>query len=213
MSTELILFFIQCFISIFVILNPFGTVPVLLSLTGDLDKGARSGVALKATVTALIILLVFALGGHFVFNLFHITLGAFRIAGGILLFLISLSMLYGQQPKAKITLKEREAAIEREDVAITPLGIPMIAGPGSIATVMSLMDQTPDMLNKGLVILAIPFTVGAGYLILRSSSWIMSFLGTNGLKVMTRLMGLMLAVIAVQFMINGLYDAFPKLLG
>lgn len=210
---ELVLLLIQCLVSIFAILNPFGTVPVLLTLTSDLDESQRKRVVLKASVTALCILLVFAIGGHFVFSLFHITLGAFRIAGGLLLFMISLSMLYGQQPRSKITQKEQEAAAEMEDVAISPLGIPMIAGPGTIATVMSLMDQTPDMASKGVVLIAIPMAVGIGYVILRSGTGLMKLLGPVGLTVMTRIMGLMLAVIAVQFVINGLYDAFPKLHG
>jgi len=207
------LFLIQCIIAIFVILNPFGNIPLVLSFTSGSDRSRRNHVILRSSITALIILFIFALIGQFLFNLFHITIGAFRIAGGILLFTISLSMLYGERSKAKITSDEVAEATTKEDVAVTPLGIPLMAGPGAIATVISLMDQAhhwwPD---KILVLFSIPLAVIVGYYVLRLGSPIMTLVGESGLRVTTRIMGLILAVIAVQFVINGVHDALPQIL-
>ena len=206
-------FLLKCVIAIFVILNPFGNVPILLSLTQGLSAESRRSVVARSSITALGILLAFALAGQFIFDLFHITIGAFRIAGGILLFVISLSMLYGEHSGTKITPKEQAAAAQKADVAVSPMGTPMMAGPGTIVTVMSLMDQAKHWSDKSLVLLAIPIAIGVGYLILRLGPPLMLRLGEGGLRVMTRMMGLVLAVIAVQFVLNGVHDALPQILG
>ncbi|HPQ70357.1 MAG TPA: MarC family protein [bacterium] len=207
------LFLLKATIAIFVILNPFGNVPVLFSLTPDLDKTGRRTVITKASLTALFVLLLFAVTGQLVFDFFHITIGAFRIAGGALLFIISISMLWGEMPRTKITEKEKAVALEKETVAVTPMGVPMIAGPGSIVTVISLMDQAANWTERSAVLGAVPLAIVAGYFVLLAGSLLMSRVGEGGLRVMTRMMGLILAVIAVQFMINGLHDALPQILG
>jgi multiple antibiotic resistance protein len=206
-------FLIKCVIAIFVILNPFGNVPILLSLTQGQTPEARRRVVMKSSVTALVILLLFALAGQFIFDMFHITIGAFRIAGGIMLFIICRPMLYGEQSGTKITPKEQADAAVKSEVSITPMGTPMMAGPGTIVTVISLMDQASKWNEKSLVLLSIPIAVGLMYLILRLGAPLMMKLGEGGLRVMTRMMGLMLAVIAVQFVINGVHDALPQILG
>jgi len=212
MEVKLLIFLFQCTMAIFVILNPFGNVPIVLSLTSGLTPAERKSVVLRSSLTALIILLLFALAGQFIFDIFHITIGAFRIAGGILLFIICLSMTRGELPKSKITPQETEEASSKADVAITPLGTPMMAGPGSIATVIGLMDQARNWNYKGMVLLSIPIAVLVGYILLRFGSFLMSKMGPAGLRVVTRMMGLILAVIAVQFVILGIRDALPQIL-
>lgn len=207
------LFLLQCCIAIFVILNPFGNIPLVLSFTSGMDAAKRKNVVIRSSITAFVILALFALAGQFLFNLFHITIGAFRIAGGILLFVISLSMLYGERSKAKITQEEVAEAGGKDDIAVTPLGIPLMAGPGAIATVISLMDQAKHWWpEKCLVITAIPLAILVGYYVIRLGSPIMGLVGESGLRVMTRIMGLILAVLAVQFVINGVHDALPQIL-
>jgi multiple antibiotic resistance protein len=209
----LLVFLLKSAIAVFVIYNPFGAIPVLMSVTPNLSPAERSRVIFRASATALGILLVFAVAGQMVFNFFHITIGAFRIAGGILLLIISISMLYGETPKSKITEAEKTEAQTKEDVAITPLGTPMMAGPGTIVTVISLMDQAQPWGEKAMVLLALPITIAVSYLVLVYGAKLVTKIGESGLRVMTRMMGLILAVIAVQFVINGLHDALPQILG
>lgn len=210
---DLLAGFTHSVIALFVILSPFSNIPIFLSFTSSMEAKERFGVLRRASVTAFVILLTFALAGQVLFDFFNITMGAFRVAGGILLFMISISMLYGEQSRVKLTLTEKEEAKSQDDVAITPLGIPMMAGPGAIATVISLMGDAPLWSDKGLVIASIPLAVGASWLVIRLGVPLMKLVGVNGLRVMTRLMGLILAVIAVQFVINGLRDALPQVLG
>ncbi len=207
------IFFIQCLVAVFVILDPFGNVPILMSLTPAMDDAGRRRVLIRASVTALVILLGFSITGQFIFHLFDVTIGAFRIAGGLLLFWISLTMLYGEHPRSKITREEKDRAAQTDDVAITPMGVPMMAGPGAIAAVISLMDQAPSTLYKSVVLVAIPLAVLGHYAFVRLGAPMMRVIGENGLRVLTRLMGLILAVMAVQFVLNGLHDALPQILG
>ena len=213
MHNQLLLHLVECVIAVFVIYEPFGNVPILLSLTGNMSKKARNRVVLRSSLTALIAMLLFAVAGQLIFDFFQITLGAFRIAGGILLFIISLSMLYGERSKSRLTDAEENDASAKDDPTITPLGIPMMAGPGAIATVVGLMDQSRGWEQKSMVLAAIVLVVFAGWIIFRFATGLMHKVGQSGLKILTRLMGLILAVIAVQFVINGLHDALPQILG
>jgi multiple antibiotic resistance protein len=210
--SKLALHLVECIVAVFVIYEPFGNVPILLTLTGHMNKAARNSVILRSSITALITMLLFAVSGQLIFEFFQITLGAFRIAGGILLFIISLSMLYGERSKSRLTEAEANDASAKDDPAITPLGIPMMSGPGTIATVIGLMDQSRGWDQKGLVLISIVVVVFAGWIIYRLATALMHKLGPSGLKILTRLMGLILAVIAVQFVINGAHDALPQIL-
>ena len=206
------LLLLRAFIAIFVIVNPFGILPIVLPLISDYTPEERKRVLRKGVITAFFVLLITALAGELIFALFQITLGALRIAGGIFLFILSLSMLYGRQPKAKINQAEREEFEEEEDVSITPLGIPIITGPGSIATMMGLMEQTHSLTQKAIVIGAIPLIVISTYIILRSGDRVATYMGKAGLRVLTRIMGLIVAVVAIQFVINGIRDVLPQIL-
>ena len=215
--TAFALIFFQSFISIFVIVNPIGILPVVLSLTSDMKPAAKASTIRKSCMTAFSVLIVTAIGGGAIFSLFQITLGALRIAGGIFLFILSISMLYGRHTKAKVNEVERKEFDDDdedvEDVAITPLGIPVIVGPGAITVVMALMEQAHTSLEIGSLFLAITLAIFTIYILLRGGSNISRYLGKSGLRTMTRIMGLVVSVIGVQFVINGISDALPQILG
>jgi multiple antibiotic resistance protein len=200
---------LSVFMGFFAIMNPIANTPVFLGLTGSDDAALRRRVALQAMLTAFVIITVFCLVGSLIFKLFGITLPAFRVTGGVLVALIGYQMLHGSsssvhQPPAADQSANQDAALS---VAITPLAIPILAGPGTIATAMNfastggLQDMLVTIAAFGLlcVITFLFFVFGEG---------LTRFLGKNGLNVVTRIMGLILAVIGVQMLIEGINGAF-----
>ncbi len=163
--------------------------------------------AKRAAFTCFVVLTAFGLGGSLIFRMFGITLPAFKIAGGIILLLIGLEMLQARRSNTKETPGETEEGAEKEDVGIIPLGIPMLAGPGSISAVMVLVGQAPSWMQMIPIFVAIALTAAAAYLILAGADGIRHYLGATGIRILMRLMGLLLMAIAVQFMLNGLADA------
>lgn len=185
---------------ILVIVNPLTTAFVFLALVPDADADERRAIAKKATLTATGILVVFALMGGLIFHIFGITLHAFRIAGGIILFGIAMGMLGRRSEHRGIS------GTERHDVSIIPLAIPFISGPGSIATVMMLVSEAPSIWHTAVVYLAIIITTVLTYFAMVNSRHLVRYIGETGRQVITRLFGLILAVLAVQFVINGIVD-------
>jgi multiple antibiotic resistance protein len=147
---ELLQFSLIAFTSIFVLVDPFAAIPTFLVMTADSARMRRCHMAMRAAWTCCIVLVVFGIAGRFIFNLFGITLPAFKIAGGIILGLIGLDMVQARRSPTKETPGDTEESLEKEDVGIIPLGIPMLAGPGSISTVMVLVSQSSDWLLNGL---------------------------------------------------------------
>ncbi|AIJ06336.1 multiple antibiotic resistance (MarC)-related protein [Methanocaldococcus bathoardescens] len=199
-------YFILAFTSIFSILNPFGAVPVFITLTESYPRKERDLVARKTVIYTLAILLVFALFGEWILKFFGISLDAFKIAGGILLLLISLDMVRGKQ-EAKIHRKEIEAAYEIDEIALMPLATPLLAGPGSITACMVAMAEAPTFGDKFLVVLAILASLGITYLTLLSAESVLDRIGKLGIRILTRMMGLILTAIAVQMVVNGIKGA------
>jgi multiple antibiotic resistance protein len=154
---------------------------------------------------------VFAVAGTVIFRLLGVTLGAFKVAGGILLLLTSIDMLRAQQVRTRIIPEEEQEGAEKDDVAIFPLAIPLLAGPGAIATVTALMGRAGRVLFAVPVILSIAVTCAASYAMLRAAGRISLFLGVTGLNVMNRVIGLIIGALAVQFVFDGLRDTFPRL--
>jgi len=191
------------FSSIFFLVDPFAAIPSFLVMTDRADPKARRRMAARASWTCFIVLTLFALAGSFIFKLFGITLAAFEIAGGLILLLIGLEMLQARRSTQESASETAEGA-NKEDVGITPLGIPLLAGPGAISTVMVLMGASPTWRHAIPIFVAIAVTALASYLILASADRVRKRLGETGIRIMMRLMGLMLAAIAVQFVINGL---------
>ncbi len=205
---SLITLWIHLTIALFAVLNPVGNVPVFLALTADRDGNAQRRIARRAVVVAFAIVMVFALFGQMILGIFGITLNAFRVAGGIILFTIALRLLEAN-PSHMHHPREEEG--EEDDVAVTPLGTPLLAGPGTIATVMALGAHggllTGDLLVFGSVGTVLLLT----YFIFRSAPSIGQRLGPTGINIVTRLMGLLLAVVAVQMAADGLSLLFPNL--
>src|SRR5579864_9222041 len=201
----LLQFCLVAFTSIFVLVDPIAAVPTFLVMS-HADPVRRKQMAVKASWTCFIVLSVFAVAGTFIFEMFGITLPAFRIAGGVVLGLIGLDMLRGQRSPTKETPGEAMEGAEKEDAGIIPLGIPMLAGPGSISSVTVLMAQNHDWAHQGIVLAAIAASSVAAFLILAAADRVGSWLHETGIRILSRLMGLLLVAIAVQFILNGLRD-------
>jgi len=196
---------------IFFIVDPLGNAPIFLSMTGGKSPAERNRTALRASVFTFLILLIFAFVGEWILKLLRVTISSFQIAGGILIFIIALSMLQARRSRAKSTPQEEHEKHEGEDVAIFPLAIPMLSGPAAITTVMVLINLSTSFTQRVLVVLAIFLTCLFTYLILRSSGRVLNLLGQTGINVLTRLMGLLLAVISVQFVIDGVKEVFLQI--
>ncbi|NOQ37501.1 NAAT family transporter [archaeon] len=195
-------------LTLFVIINPIGTIGIIRSLLEDYSKKDRKRIIHKAIVVATSSLLVFTIFGNAIFGFLDISLYSFKIAGGILLGMISLQMIFGQKQKTKHTSEEEDEWETMENLAITPLAIPLMTGPGAITTGILLYSSAVSAEQKIFVILAVVIACMLAYVIFRSSDRIFNLLGTTGTKVITRLMGLILLAIAVQYVTGGIYDFY-----
>lgn len=201
--------------ALFVIVNPLTTAFAFLSLTARATDAAREQLARRATLIAASIFFTFALLGGVIFTLFGITLEAFRIAGGIILFGIAMGMIRRAQDEGEEVASAEDMSGHRtgrlaQDLAVIPLAIPFISGPGSIATVMILTSEAPTAWHLILVFVAIVVTTGACYFSMVYSRYLVRVMGETGKDIVTRLFGLILAVIAVQFVINGVSDVIAQ---
>jgi multiple antibiotic resistance protein len=215
MVGELLSFALLSLSSVFIIVNPFGATLIYVALTEDMEYSTKIMVAKESCRIAFLVLLVFAIAGTWILTLFGITLEAFRIAGGILLFGIAMEMVYAKTSRTKMTATEKYESIDAADVSVMPMAIPMIAGPGSITTVVVLTNEALQysLLSVGLVIGAVTITILTTYLLLVNAESIVAKIGQREYRVINRLMGILLMAIAVQFVLNGLSSAFPLLTG
>ncbi|NQV37148.1 MAG: NAAT family transporter [Candidatus Marinimicrobia bacterium] len=196
-------FFILCLTTLFTLINPLGISPILFVMTERFTKEEKADIALKGTLTATGALLVFVFMGSLIFNVFGITVEAFQIMGGILFFRSGLSMLEAKIGRTRTTPTEQEESQSHDDIAISPIGIPLIAGPGAITAAMLLSSQTPGIYSYGSLVMAVLIVLSVVYLILRNGDKIIKAIGFSGMRIIQRIMGLLLLVIAVQFVING----------
>ena len=195
--------------SIFAIVDPLGAIPFFSTLTEDMTPAEKREVISKSCLVATATLGVFAVFGQFIFAAFGFTVPAFEIAGGILLFVVAFEMIHGERPRTKMTEAERAESLEREDVGVIPLGIPLLAGPGAITTVMIYMTSpVSDPLDKMFIFAGILVAVMTAFFLMHYAGRIFRRLGRTGTKVLGRIMGLLLAAIAVQFIINGMIGAY-----
>jgi multiple antibiotic resistance protein len=206
-------FLLEVVASVFAIVDPIGTLPFFVTLTDGFSEADRSVVLRRATAVVGIVLGTFALLGRFLFQVFGFTLGAFEIAGGILLFMVAYEMLQGTIGRTKLTSADQaEALAQRDEISVVPLGIPLLAGPGAISTVMIYAGTSGgDPVAVGATFIAIGVTTAATFLVLLYGPRIFRRLGRVGIMALTRVMGLLLAAIAVQFVVNGILGAFPGL--
>jgi multiple antibiotic resistance protein len=201
---QAIQFFLVTLSSIFFLVDPFALVPTFLAMTAASSQGHRRAMARRASLTCFFLLTGFALAGTLVFDVLGITMPAFKIAGGIILLLIGIDMVQARRPATNETEKEADEGAHKADIGIVPLGMPMLAGPGAISTVMVLIGSAETPVKFGLVILALGITAGAAYLILSAAERVRKVLGETGIHVLSRIMGMLLMALAVQFMVDGL---------
>lgn len=192
--------------SIFFIVDPLATIPAFLVMTSDYSEEKRRRQAREAAWTCFLVLTLFSLAGTLIFKIFGITLPAFKIAGGLILFMVALDMLQARRSGTQEVTEERLEGATKEEVGVTPLGIPMLAGPGAISTVMVLVGQSRSWWQAVPVFAAIAVTALASFMILAGANRVRRFLGETGIRILMRLMGLVLTAIAVQFVLNGLAD-------
>lgn len=203
-------FSLLAFTSLFTMINPLGVIPVYTTLTDGMTSKQAAAIALKATSTALIVLLLFTFGGNLIFDIFNISVNGLRIVGGILFFYSGYDMLRGKLTRITSDEGKNEEAVK--NFAIAPLGVPMITGPGVITISIVLMNDAPDLTHKSLLIVSILLVMGLTHIILLSSRKILGFLGETGNKVLTRIMGLIVMVIAVELFFKGLKPILQDIL-
>lgn len=190
------------FTSFITLVNPLGIMPVFLTMTANLTKKQRRGTALKATITATITLILFAFAGKYLFDFFGISVSGLKVVGGVLFFIMGYDMLNARLSPLKITKEDAEKYVD--DISVTPLGIPMIAGPGSITNAIVLMGESTDFTSKMLVLISILLVAVTLLFSLFGAVGINKFLGEKGNKIMMKLMGLIVMVIAVEFFFTGI---------
>jgi len=210
---ELAKYFMEVFSAVIVILNPFGAALIFVSLTAgdtrkDLIKKSR-----RTALTVIITLFTFMFVGQFIFDLYQITLDAFRIAGGVLLFGMGLSMIQGQHPQSKITDKERAEVVDQDDISIIPMGIPVLSGPASIAAMMVYRSEAEQTSEIVMLITAVLVAGIIVFFTLKYAHIMVNRFGKTTLRIISRIMGLLVVTMAVQFIISGMtavaHNAFP----
>ena len=192
------------FTSILFIVDPFAVIPTFLAMTVRDTPAQRRVLARRGAWTCAITLIAFAVGGSLIFKIFGITIGAFKIAGGVLIGLNALDMVQARRSQQRETPVETAEGIQKDDIGIMPLGVPMLAGPGAISTVMVLALGSKSVAATAAVYMSIVLTALITFLVLSAASMVERRLGQTGMRILTRLMGLVLCAIAVQFIIDGI---------
>lgn len=203
---EILEFTLLAVTSVFFLVDPFTVIPLFLSVTDHAPEHERRQTARRAAWTCAIVLTSFAVAGSLIFKAFGITLPAFKIAGGIILLQIGLDMLQARQSGTRSTPAEAEEGAAKNDASIIPLGMPMLAGPGAISTVMVLVGESHTAWQHVIVYTTIVLTAIVSYLILAGANRVRRYMGETGIRILSRLMGLLLVALAVQFVANGLTD-------
>lgn len=201
--------FFAFFVSVFSIVNPFAALPVYVGLTTELPAGAQRSMPRTTALAAFVILAVAYLAGESLLAFFSIRIASLRIAGGLLIFSMAWSMLQARPSRTKQTDEEVLEAATRSSVAVVPLAMPLLAGPGAISVMILQATRTEDVLDRGVALLAAALVAASIWLILRLATPITGFLGQTGMNVATRFMGLILAAVAVEFIAAGVVEIFP----
>lgn len=198
-------------IALFAIVNPIGTVPIFISATEGWPGHERTRIAKTVAFTVFLVLSLSAVLGDKILAFFSISIPSFQVGGGILLMLIAISMMHGKLSDARQTREEAQAVSDRRAIAIVPLSIPLLAGPGAISSMIIAAQQSPSLIMQFGLVLPVAVIGLLIWLALTLSTSIATRLGTIGINVVTRLMGLILAAMAVEFIANGMISLFPKL--
>ncbi len=204
-------FFTTSLVSLFIIIDPPGNIFPYLALSAEYPPAAARGLAWKACLYAFVILTFFLVLGRFILDFFGISLPAFQIAGGVILFLIALDMLQGRGHFNRVDTSSSLNASDYRDVALIPLAVPLLSGPGAISTVLVLISRSNSIIENGLVLLSLAIVLLSAYIFFRFAKPLLGYLKESRIRLLTRLMGLIMAALAVQFVIDGLIAAFPAL--
>lgn len=201
---------VYSFIALFIIVDPIVNVPIFVSILENFEAKNRKSMVQKAVVIAATVLIIFTLLGNYIFKFLGIEMYSFRIAGGILLFIISLEMLFGRRTKTESSVEEEDEAKIREDVTVTPMAVPLLTGPGAITTGIVLFNSAKTLANEIILIADILLVFLISYVILARSDYLFKILGRTGTRVVVRIMGLLLSAIAVQFVMTGIEEAVKQ---
>lgn len=200
-------FFTVCFPSIFSIVDPIGIVPVYLALVGSEPLHEQRRTAARATLTATIVLTLFAATGTAIFHFFGITIPALKVAGGILMFSMALEMMRAKASPVRNTPEETSDAQSKDDVAIIPIGIPLLSGPGAIATIIMWSSRAHGASEMAALFISIVLVTGITLITLLFAGRVVRLFGKTGINVVSRIMGLILAATAAQFVLDGWREA------
>lgn len=206
---EALLFSLSTLTTLFFVVDPMAAAPMFITMTANDPPAHKRRTAFRAGVGTFVTLALFAAIGGWIFTLLGISLGAFRIAGGILLFLLAVDMLRAERSRQRTSPEEEHEGVDKPDISLFPLTIPMLAGPGSISTVMLLVSRVEHYWHYGVIFGAIAVTAVGSYYVLRGATFLEARLGQTGINVMQRVMGLILAAIAVQFVVDGIQAVLP----
>ncbi|KXF81510.1 YchE family NAAT transporter [Enterovibrio coralii] len=209
-SIELVIFF-QFFIGLFAAVNPLGIMPIFVSLTAHQDPVERNKTAFTASVAVAAILIVSLLAGQLLLDFFSISLNSFRVAGGLLLVSIAFTMMSGKLGEDKQNKQEQSESVSREQIGVVPLAMPLLAGPGAISSTIVYASRYPSSVDTVGLILSICIFAAGIWGLLKLAPTIVKFLGQTGINVITRIMGLILAALGIEFIANGMRALFPGL--
>jgi multiple antibiotic resistance protein len=203
---------LSAFVTLFVVLDPPGIGPMFAALSEGENEPYKRRLAIRGSLIAMIILVGFAFVGEWVLRMLGVTINSFRIAGGLLLFLVAVDMLFAHEtPLRRTTPDETQEAIRRHDISVFPLAIPLIAGPGAMTTVVLLMQQAEgDIARQALVLAILAVVMVLVWLALVTSARLVKLIGVTGTNVITRVLGVILGALAVQYVVDGLLGAFGK---
>ena len=203
--------FMQFFLGLVAAVNPIGIMPVFVSLTAHMPPEERNRTALQANIAVAVILIVSLVAGQMLLDMFSISLDSFRVAGGLLLLSIAFSMMSGKLGEDKQNKQEKSEYISKEQIGVVPLAMPLMAGPGAISSTIVFGSRYPAAIDTvGIGISIIAFAT-CSWLLFRSAPVIVRFLGQTGINVITRIMGLILGALGIEFIANGLRNLFPGL--
>lgn len=203
--------YLKIFIGLLAIVNPLGAVPLFISMTGDENAQQRRRTIDMVAIGVTVILLVALFMGEQLLSFFGITIDSFRVGGGILVLLMAIAMLHAKTSMVQQTDKEASESIDKESVAIVPLAMPLLAGPGAISTVILAANSARSVMDYLIIALSIVLLSGVVWGVLRLSPWIERRLGATGINIFTRIMGLILTAIAIEFIAAGMKGLFPAL--
>ena len=204
--------FLQFFVGLIAAVNPIGIMPVFVSMTGHMTPEDRNKTASTANIAVVVILTISLLAGQLLLDMFSISLDSFRVAGGLLLLTIAFSMMSGKIGEGKQNEQEESESNTREQLGVVPLAMPLMAGPGAISSTIVYGSRHPDLMSTLGIILTIILFSFCCWLLFRAAPLIVRFLGQTGINVITRIMGLILAALGIEFIANGLRALFPGLM-